>query len=163
MENSGLGTMPLGMFAEELFFDVFLNGKLKKRMQKIVLPNDEYGYGARRASEEIDQKEGTDFFYKGLRFDISICYDFSKENYSKEGMVTGFQETIEGCNCTVYLCLRNSNGNVDFEKPVIVAGGCCNTQYEVKKTIHFMCENWNTIFEAARKLRIKYKEWKNGH
>ena len=157
MNDSGL--VSLGLFAEEFFFNVFLNGKLKERMKKVYLPNNKFG--AIRSSEEIDQKEGTDFFFKGIRFDISICYDFHKENYNKVGMVEGLQETIEGCNCTIYLGVRDNNGNANFERPVIVAGGCCNTQYEVKKTIHFMCNHWDKVFEAAKQLRIKYKEKKN--
>lgn len=148
----------LGCTAEEYFFDVFMNGSLKQRMKKIFLPDSKYG--AMRANEEMDRKEGTDFFFKGIRFDFATCYSYSRENYCKDGMVQEFQDKVEGYYSDVYLGIRNRNSDTfadsTFKYPVVVIGGCCNNLYEAKKLIHFMCDHWNEIFEKACILRKKY-------
>ena len=166
MENSGIITNQRGVDAENYFFDVFLNGKIKEPGIMYTLAN---GVEAGRASKEVDETEGTDFFYGGIRFDFTTNYDTHDEKFGKDRIEDFPQkETIEG-NMSFWMGitiqLRFGNAKSSFKEPVAVIGGPTTSRYDDRRMAHFICKNWNEIFVKAKKLNDAYKEWreKNGH
>lgn len=154
----------LGQQAEERFFEVFREGLLRERLAKKFLPDS--SYAAMRASYDQDTKEGTDFFYGGIRFDFAICYRYSvkesEENFVKEGMVKSLKDKVKGYTRDLYLGVRCKNKDTTkspyFVHPVIVIGWSCNNMTEVNDLCHFIDSHWDEIYKKAKALRKRYKK-----
>lgn len=152
---------------ENLFFHIFRGGAIKERGQKIRLAGAKWGlegikYGARRATDDEDRNEGTDFFWATIRFDIAFCWDGNKETFLKDGMVTGFTAVYSGYYTDVYLAVRDRNSRGPFKRPVIVIGNSSNYRSDARRFAEFVDFHWEEIWGVAKKLRQKYLEFKKG-
>lgn len=134
--------MQSGKKLEEIFFEYFM-------------PEGYYGSGLRKATEKEDIEEGTDFFYNGIRFDITE--DFS----GKDNMAEGFQAEVDLPWAWIQLGIRTGNRKQQFEEPVVVIGVFAYSYESAKKVVFQLSEHWSEIFEKAFDLWCEYDDKNN--
>lgn len=134
----------IGKKFEKIFFEHFF-------------PTENFGtsFGFKDTRDsELDSKQGTDFLYRKIPFDITT--DFSGK---KDTMSIGYQKMFSLSGTLVYIGIREGNGRIKFDTPVVVIGVIFSldvSYFEMETVAIKFDKNWNKIFDLCSDLWNNY-------
>ena len=130
-----------------------MNGKtFEKIFFERFFPTENFGtdYGFKDTREsELDIKQGTDFLYSQIPFDITTDCDGKQSTMSAK-----YQITFSLSGTLISIGIRPGNGKIKFDVPVVVIGIILVSQSksEAETISDKIDKNWNIIFNMCADL-----------